>query len=165
MSFARPDALVSIKEKKRRIDVDLKTAVTLDAVREKKARTAGGYAEANDLCPRRAANQWQDVISGQYRASTMMSFDHSSIVSIAFDASRVGQPKEDTVTYAIADCRRHIGAWLPPSGSLSLKTINGCQCVLLLSRTHPLLTDKLADSAGFPGGSGCSDTRNHVAPA
>ena len=102
MSFARPDALVSIKEKKRRIDVDLKTAVTLDAVREKKARTAGGYAEANDLCPRRAANQWQDVISGQYRAATMMSFDRSSIMSIAFDASRVGQPKEDTVTCDIA---------------------------------------------------------------
>lgn len=109
----RPDPLATGSRKRRRVDGDYKVAVAMDAVRDKKAATAGAYVTATSECSRPTANSWTPIIAGQYRVATMMSFQDTAIATIAFDASRVGQPKEDTVTYAFGDCCRFVGGWLP----------------------------------------------------
>lgn len=110
---ARPDSLCT-NSRKRRIDSDLKTAVVMDAMAKRRAMTPGAYATATGEYARSTAATWQPVLMGQYRAACFSELGGGDIYAVAFDASRLGQPKEETLMLALSLPLQGRAGWLPP---------------------------------------------------
>lgn len=111
---AKPDHLTCGGNRKRRVDCDYKQAVVMGAMTKRRAPTPGAFAAASGDIARTTASSWSPILLGQYRAACMLQFAESSVVGLAYDASRLGQPKEETLMTAVCDPLQGIAAWLPP---------------------------------------------------
>lgn len=116
---AKPESLVGHGQKRRRIDVDLKIAVSTTAMEQHLAKTPGAYMVASGGAPRSTASSWTPVVLGQYRAGCMLSFRDKDILSVAYDCSRLGQPKEETMMCALSEPLGGRAAWMPPQAIVS----------------------------------------------
>ncbi len=113
--LAVTDLLHSISAAKRRIDEHFKSAVCHDAMAEKRAKTVTAFAQAHgDTVNTKSAFSWVGHHMSKYRCATLMSFNGARALSTAFDASRLGSPKEETLCIAVLDVDRQLGCWVPP---------------------------------------------------
>ena len=92
------------------IDEDVKLEVVKRARRGQ--ATAGSVMRANNLATRdHHGSSWHIEGLGSYVAALWREFESCEVTSISADASRFGQPAEETMAYAVTDgCT---GAWLP----------------------------------------------------
>eukprot|EP00972_Heterocapsa_arctica_P115191 16446485-Heterocapsa_arctica.AAC.1 len=84
----------------RRVDQDLRLAIVQTAMETKKAKTPMALARAGacgNLVSSTVAG-WIPKHMAHVRASLFLSFKNAQHVSIAFDAGRIGSPKEETLT-------------------------------------------------------------------
>lgn len=95
-------------------------AVTTPSMEQRLARTPGAYAVASGMTCRSTANSWCPLVLGQYRAGTMVRYSEADILSVAYDCSRLGQPKEETLMCAVLDPLRGLAARLPPQACMGV---------------------------------------------
>lgn len=114
--------------RKRRVDEDYKASLA-EEVSGGAARTMGALLRARGLSDSRAQGWVEEHMAG-VRASLLLSFDRPQNVGICFDASRLGNPSEETLMVQVTDGDRHLGAWFPPQvvrtqGALGAETGGG----------------------------------------
>ena len=105
------------KRSAKRLDEDLRSAMMGSMLQERRGSTVGAIARASGVIPEATAKNWIPRHLAEYRASLMLSFAESSAVCICFDASRVGCPKEETLTTAIVDLCSGRAGWLAPQAT------------------------------------------------
>ncbi|CAE7032373.1 dpf-6 [Symbiodinium sp. CCMP2592] len=99
---------------KRRLDGDRKSALIGRALTDRKAKSIHTLAVARDEVGGDNADRWliQDVSA--YRWATAASFQGVQNLALCYDASKVGQPKEETLVIAAAHVDRGLAAWFMP---------------------------------------------------
>ena len=106
--------MMNSKGKMRRLDSDLKRVMMTTALSNHEARTPGALARANHM-PESTVKSWMPTHMGEYRAAMMLTFaDRSQAVESCFDASRVGCPKEETLTVGAIRVGNNCAGWLAP---------------------------------------------------
>lgn len=111
--LAAPAAVMQASLRKRRIDEDFRRAVCNNILGQKRARTVGAFARATQVVSEKTAFAWVGPYLGEYRCAGLLSFAKCRVFSIAFDGSRLGSPKEETLAVACVDAQGHYGIWLP----------------------------------------------------
>ena len=71
------------------------------------ARASGGIAVATIAT-------WVGPYMGKIRAAIFMAFTGAQSVAVAFDAGRVGSPKEETLLLVAMNVETRQAAWLAP---------------------------------------------------
>lgn len=104
--------------KRRRFDEDLRSSIVSVALQRGYARNVGAFARSSaGRIPESTARSWVPQHMAEYRASVAMCFKNSRFLSVAFDASRIGCPKGDTIVLALRDAETHAACWLPPQAT------------------------------------------------
>lgn len=99
--------------KRARIDKDFQRAVCMMAVASGKADTAQAFARAHGFCGNYVQRDSETYLY-RYMTLTRENFKDERCISISVDGSRVGNPGEETETYAMAAVRANRACWLPP---------------------------------------------------
>jgi hypothetical protein len=99
---------------KRRLDSDKKGFLVEMAVKHKRARTVGMLAKARCEPGSENASRWMLQNLGAYRLSLRLEFNEVQHLALAFDASRVGQPREETLIVAAINLDKGVAGWLCP---------------------------------------------------
>lgn len=100
--------------RKRRMDEDLKRAVVSTAMGAKRAKTVGAMVRATGMVAEKTAAAWVGPHMTEYMCACRLSFAKARTLSLSFDATRVGCPKEETLACAAYAVDLDIAAWLPP---------------------------------------------------
>lgn len=111
--LATPAVVMHASARKRRIDEDFRRAVCNNILCQKRARTVGAFARATQVVSEKTAFAWVGPFLGEYRCAGLLSFSGCRVFSLAFDGSRLGSPKEETLAIACVDAQGHYGIWLP----------------------------------------------------
>lgn len=82
--------------KRRRIDEDFRLTVVADVARQGRAANAVGFLRAVDKCSPKNAQPWSEQFLLEYEAAGWLAGARSSTVCCCFDASRIGNPAENT---------------------------------------------------------------------
>ena len=98
---------------KRRTDEDYKKVV-VEAAGTKRGNTVGCIAIASGKLAESTALDWAGSYLASYRASGLLTFESARCVSICFDASRLGNPKEETLHLAATNCFTDDAVQCPP---------------------------------------------------
>ena len=110
------DGLVLHAAKKRRlVDQDLKKQLIQRSVGHKISPATGAAFAMGEEAPG-GMQRWQAQTCAQYLSAMWKAFipqePEALVLSIAYDASRMGSPQEETVIYAVTD--GDVAGWLPP---------------------------------------------------
>eukprot|EP00959_Pyramimonas_sp_CCMP1952_P285203 5963279-Pyramimonas_sp.AAC.1 len=100
--------------KRRRIDEDLKHRIVHNSMQAGTASTPQMMARAMGGMHQTTPGKWFSTHMGIYKKSLEMSMQNAQRVSVSYDASRVGMPKEETLTIAVLDSLKDRAGWLPP---------------------------------------------------
>eukprot|EP00971_Amphidinium_carterae_P001105 21710-Amphidinium_carterae.2 len=98
----------------RRLCDERKQALLTMSMQEKKAKSVRALAMARDERGAEHAHRWLREWSLHYSWALRASFEHCTTLSLAFDASRIGCPAEETLTIAAKDCLNGIAGWACP---------------------------------------------------
>lgn len=99
------------RKKRRRYDEDYVRVVCERA--SVGQASSGSVARVLGVVSKSTAYEWNGLRDiPAYVAATWLSVADKMVLGVSFDGKRLGSPKEETVTYAIAD--GHFGGWLPP---------------------------------------------------
>lgn len=119
-NLSRCDALaeqtpaLGCARKRPRIDEDLRRAVVNTVVREGRASSGAAWARATGSVAGSSCGRWeQDEMKAYLAAANKLLGDGVSVVSIVEDASRIGDPAEDTMVY-LAWSGKHDTGFYPP---------------------------------------------------
>lgn len=119
------NAVLKVGCKRRRVvDEDYKSALVRAGCRGQGSLGAAAAVIGLDENPH-TSRGWDVSRLPAHMAANWKYWPHAEVVSIAADASRLGQPGEDTMVYAITDGVR--SSWLPPQ----VATGRGVYCVLI----------------------------------
>lgn len=99
---------------KRRLDTDRKAYLLQTAAAKKKAKTVGLLARALDEPGGANADRWMGEHVSAYRMTLMVEFNGVQNMCITLDASKVGQPKEETLITAAVNLDKGVAGWLSP---------------------------------------------------
>ena len=100
--------------KKRRLDQDLREAIVQSAMEAKRARTPMAFARASGIVAPTTVATWIPKHMSNLRAAMFMSFAGCQNISLAFDAGRIGSPKEETLLVAACVVEKNLAQWLAP---------------------------------------------------
>ena len=100
-------------QKKRRIDEDLRQAMAIQMVSEKRASSAASMARALGQVSPSLGQAWEKEAMKQYLMNGWSCFRHLNTLSICMDGSRLGCPAEETVTYLCFCPAVNVSMWLP----------------------------------------------------
>ena len=107
-------AMAGPSGKRRRVDEDLRTSIMHNAMQLNLATTPSAYARATQSLPQGTSKNWIGNHMCEYSTSLKMTFHEVQSLSVAFDASRIGMPKEETLMIAALDTSRDYAGWLAP---------------------------------------------------
>lgn len=93
-------------KRKLRVDDDYKREVSTVIVAAKRVHSGAQYLRATDEFPESSARRWESSYVLQYRAATIKMCEGCDLIWIASDASRVGQPAEETLVTMLWDSRQ-----------------------------------------------------------
>ena len=99
---------------KRALDPDRKMAMVEKTLHDKKAKTVGAMARALGEAAASHSSETLSQYTGGYHWSVLQAFQGKTVLGICFDASRMGMPKEETLTLAVTDPFTLQAAWLAP---------------------------------------------------
>ena len=100
--------------KRRRIDADRKAMLLKRAIDDKNAKSVGTLCKARGERGSHGASDWIHTEIAAYQWCLHASFFHVQNLGIAYDASRLGMPKEETLIVAGYDADRNIAGWFMP---------------------------------------------------
>jgi hypothetical protein len=100
-------------QKRRRIDEDLRQAMTMQMVSDGRAASAASMARAMGQVTPSRGPAWEKEAMMQYLVNGWSRFRHLSTLSICMDGSRMGCPAEETVTYLCFCPAVNASMWLP----------------------------------------------------
>ncbi|CAE7837000.1 dpf-6 [Symbiodinium sp. CCMP2592] len=132
---------------KRRLDTDRKSALINLALEDRKAKSVKVLCQGRKEKGAENSDRWVAEEASAYRWAAAATFADVQNLSLAYDVSRVGQPKEDTLVVAGLAVDRNTGAWFLPQASQSLS------CLWSSGKSdmqHPVLKSNLQD---VPSGS------------
>lgn len=102
--------------RKRRIDEEYKRVVVQAVMEGQRARTPQAFVRVDGGVAPSIAAAWMSSMVAALRISQMLSFDSAQCVSLAFDAGRFGQPKEDVVLIAATMPAKRAGVLVCATG-------------------------------------------------
>ena len=111
---AARDLVLYGESKKRRLDEDYKVELLQTAMENKRAKTPMAIARASGGISVATIATWVGPFMGKIRAAIFMAFKGAQSVAVAFDAGRVGSPKEETLLLAAMNVETRQAAWLAP---------------------------------------------------
>jgi hypothetical protein len=100
--------------RKRRLDQDLRHAIVQSAMQSKRAKTPMAFVRATGMVAPTTAATWIPKHMGNIRAALFLSFKGCQHLALAFDAGRIGSPKEETLTVAALIVEQNKAQWLAP---------------------------------------------------
>lgn len=103
--------------KRRRIDEDYKRAVAMEPTRDGRASSGAAWARCTGSSPKTTAIGFENRAMRQYLCTGRLSFAGAKYASVAFDASRLGDPKCEHVFFHLWSADKKLGLWLPPQVS------------------------------------------------
>ena len=96
--------------KRRRLDEDVKSHMVATYGRAKQ----GWSTQAVVTAPTCTVSRWSaELLCGYMHAAYKHFSEHCESISLVLDASRFGQPREETLAFAIWDCKGAKATWLP----------------------------------------------------
>ena len=101
-------------QKKRRLDPEWMAALLHLAIHEKKAKSIKSLCQARGEPGAHNSSRWLANETAAYQWSLWDSFENTQSLAIAFDASRVGMPREETLIIAAYDVENDRAAWFIP---------------------------------------------------
>eukprot|EP00971_Amphidinium_carterae_P267969 5316339-Amphidinium_carterae.1 len=116
----------------RRLCDERKQALLTMSMQGKKAKSVRALAIARDERGAEHAHRWLRDWSLHYSWALRAAFEHCTTLSLAFDASRIGCPAEETLTIASKDCLNGIAGWACPQVD-SIAAVSLLVSVALLS--------------------------------
>lgn len=111
---AKKHGLLPGGQKKRRIDEDLRKQVSVDVVAAGLTSSAGRWCQTTGELSQQLGDTFDNRSCREYLASGAMSMWGHRFYSIAFDASRIGQPAVDANIYLLWSMDGGYGMWLAP---------------------------------------------------
>ena len=99
---------------KRRLDADRKGALIGSALTDRKAKSIKTLSLARGEQGADNADRWLHEEAAAYRWAVAASFQGVQNLALCYDASKLGQPKEETLVVAAADVDRGRAAWFMP---------------------------------------------------
>ena len=115
------DPLEAAKEKgnkrQRPVDTDLKTAITYEAMKKKRAASPGLFLQATNISSASNSYRWSEELLGQYQSYCKALAQTKYSFTVVADAKRIGNPAEQTeVMVACLLGQDHVGhgVILPP---------------------------------------------------
>lgn len=111
---AARDLVLYGESKKRRLDEDYKVELLQTAMENKRAKTPMAIARASGGIAVATIATWVGPYMGKIRAAIFMAFKGAQSVAVAFDAGRVGSPKEETLLLVAMNVETRQAAWLAP---------------------------------------------------
>ena len=102
---------------KRRLDTDRKSALIALALEDRKAKSVKVLCQGRKEKGAENSDRWLAEEASAYRWAAAATFAGVQNLSLAYDASRVGQPKEDTLVVAGLAVDTNTGAWFVPQAS------------------------------------------------
>lgn len=105
--------------KRRRVDKDLQSAIIHSAMQEGRARTPGALARASHSLNEKTVVSWVPRHMSVYAHALRLALEKAPDIAVAYDASRVGQPKKDILSVAVVNVQTNFAGWLPPQVSLA----------------------------------------------
>ena len=100
--------------KRRRLDENYKAELVDLAMVAKQAKTPMAVARASGNLPSSTVASWIPKYMDQMRAAMMMAFRNAQSMALAFDAGRVGSPKEETLLLVACNVHKGLAGWLAP---------------------------------------------------
>lgn len=100
--------------KRRRLDGDRKAALLGRAIHDKKSKSVKSLCSARDERGAQNSPDWMQTEVAAYQWSLWASFNGAQSLALAFDASRLGMPREESLIIAAYDSDRDIAGWLMP---------------------------------------------------
>lgn len=112
-SFSMPQG----RNRKLRIDEDYKRYLVSEAVAAKRAHCGAQYAKTTGDVHHETARKWDEAHMANYIAAAWHTMGSSTLVSLACDASKVGNPAEETVMFLAWDMESNKAVVLPPQAA------------------------------------------------
>lgn len=112
-SFSMPQG----RKRKLRIDEDYKRYLVSEAVAAKRAHCGAQYAKTTGDVHPETARKWDEAHMANYIAAAWHTMGSSTLVSLACDASKVGNPAEETVMFLAWDMESNKAVVLPPQAA------------------------------------------------
>ena len=100
--------------KRRRIDEDLYESILGKRMKEGQARTVGALVRTMPGIASSTVSSHVPAYMGDYRAALTLELRRATSLSISFDATRVGCPKEDVLSVAVMNPCSASAGWLAP---------------------------------------------------
>lgn len=101
-------------QKRRRVDEDLRKQVSVDVVRAKRVASGASWCKATGFLSEQLGNTFDNRSCREYLAAGRACMPTAKIFSIAFDASRIGQPAVDANMFLLWSSDVGQSMWLPP---------------------------------------------------
>jgi hypothetical protein len=130
--------------KKRRIDEDFKQVVSENVLKEKRATSSAAFLRAAGEIHDSSGRQWDEKMLARYQGDCWASMASSECVVLAQDASRLGEPAEETLMQAAFSPGVAIGCWFPPQAISK----NSNNLDPIVTHTHPRVNGMLAYRIG-----------------
>ena len=111
---ARDVIMVAEGGKKRRVDEDLLDSILGKRMKEGQARTVGALVRTMPGIAESTVGSHVPAYMGDYRAALTLELRRATSLSISFDATRVGCPKEDVLSVAVMNPCSASAGWLAP---------------------------------------------------
>ena len=86
-------------ERRLRVDEDFKRACSVDLVQKKRTHSGAQVAKVSGFVAPCSARQWDGRYLRAYQAAGWKTFESSTVVCIAEDGTRLGQPPRETQVY------------------------------------------------------------------
>lgn len=96
-----------------RIDEDYKAAVSMELAKQKRVHSGSQLVKATAKHDPSLVLKWQHEQLRKYQAAGHRSFEKSTVVCIAEDACRVGEPKQETMVYICWTAKDDKAMFLP----------------------------------------------------
>lgn len=126
-------------KRKLRIDEDLKRRWSHDDLVEKRSHSASQAARLSGFFGKSgsgATRAWETQGLMQYTVASWKVFEHAEVVGISSDGKRLGNPAEETNTYAAWSADADVGVWLPPQVVFFSESHSKPSACSHLPRTH-----------------------------
>ncbi len=110
--------------KRRRLDKERKSALMHWAINEKKGKTIKSLCVSRGEAGADNSSKWLREEMGPYQWCLWFLFQDVQALAVAFDASRVGMPREETLSIAGCRVETELAAWFMPQVEVC-KTLGG----------------------------------------
>lgn len=113
--------------KRPRIDEDLKRVVATSCVQEGRVASGAAWARATKRVSASSTRSWEHTAMRTYMvAGSRLMKDGVTVLSLVEDASRIGDPAEDTMVYLAWSGKHNTGLYLPVQADWGRCRAMGC---------------------------------------